>query len=196
VRALLIGSTPYRSYLESHVPGILHAKMRKSTYAKHCDEVARLDWRVSECVEGGETCTQQWSCIDRRQIVRNRHEVTLLGDHHLGIAAIVVDAGIFLVSTIHEIATAAAYTVAATSTKDAYADTVAKRSSFDILSKLINYTHNFMSWYARPVDRKRTFDSPGVRMANATGLNLDTHETHWRLDQGFCVSSSLSGAIA
>jgi hypothetical protein len=90
-----------------------------------------------------------------------------------------------VVSAIHEIATAATYAVAATSTKEAYTDTVAHRPSFDALAQPIDDTHRFMPWHARPVDRKRAFDSPGVRMTDATGLNLDTHETCRRLNQWF-----------
>jgi hypothetical protein len=49
-----------------------------------------------------ESGAQQRRRIDRGQVVRDRHKPTRLCDHHFGISAIMMNAGIFLVPTVHE----------------------------------------------------------------------------------------------
>jgi hypothetical protein len=71
------------------------------------DKVAGLCWRISQSVERGDTCTEKGCSVCRRHAVRDRHESTRFCDHHFGISPIAMNAGIFLVAAIHEIAVAA-----------------------------------------------------------------------------------------
>src|SRR6516162_9600361 len=109
----LVGATGNRCDLEPHVPGILHAQMTKAADTDHSDKLTGLRWGVSQCAERREPRAQQRRRTDRREGVWDRHKAAGLGDHHFGVAAIVMNTGIFLVPAAHEIAVAAELTIAA-----------------------------------------------------------------------------------
>jgi hypothetical protein len=156
--------------------GVLHTKVPESTNAEHRNQIACLCRRISERIESREAGAQQGSSFDRRQIVWNRHQAALLGDHHLGIATIVVYTGVFLVSAIYEIAAAAAFAVAATSAKETHTDTIADRPPLDTFAKFIDDTDGFVAGHAGPVDRKASLNGTGVRVTNTAGLDPNARE--------------------
>src|SRR5262249_50692090 len=93
-----------RRHFEPHMPGVLHRQMTKAADTEHSDKVTRLRWRVSQGVERRESCAKQRRSICRRQIVRDTHEPGGLRDHYLGISTIRMNARVFLVTTVHEVA--------------------------------------------------------------------------------------------
>ena len=129
----------------------------------------------------------------RRQIVGNRHQAALLGDHHFGITAIVVNAGVFLISTIYEIAIAAGFTVAAASSKESNTDAIANCPPLDAFAKFVDDTNGFMSRDPRPGNGKSSLNSSRIRMTNTAGLDPDAHETCWRVEQWLFCQFQLAG---
>src|SRR5262249_57330860 len=80
---------------------------------EHSDKITGLRRRISQRAERRESRAQQRRRIDRRQVVRDRHKPARLCDHHFGISAIMMNAGIFLVPPVHEIAIASEVALAA-----------------------------------------------------------------------------------
>jgi len=102
-----VGATANRRDLKPHVRGILHTEMTQAADTEHSHKIAGLRRCVSQGAECRDARAQQRRRIDQRQVVRDRHEPTRLCDHHFGISAIIMNAGIFLVPAVHEIAIAA-----------------------------------------------------------------------------------------
>src|SRR6516165_10302602 len=95
------------------MPRILHAQMTQAAYADHSDKLTGLCRCVSQRAERREPGAQQRRRTDRREGVWDRHKAAGLGDHHFGVAAIVINTGIFLVPAVHEVAVAAELAIAA-----------------------------------------------------------------------------------
>ena len=87
--------------------------MTKPADTEYRDKITGLRWRVSEGAERCDSRAEQRRRVDRGQIVRDRHEAARLCDHDFGISAVKMNAGIFLVPAVHEIAIAAELAIAA-----------------------------------------------------------------------------------
>ncbi len=73
----------------------------------------------------------------------------------------------------------------ATPTQKSDADAPPYRPSLHTCAEHVDYTNGLVPRHARPSDRKRALDRPGVRMANATCLDTDANMTRWRINQRF-----------
>src|SRR6516165_5808389 len=109
------------------MPRILHTQMTQAAYADHSDKLTGLCRCVSQRAERREPGAQQRRRIDRRQGVWNRHKATGLCDHHFGIAAVMMNAGIFLVPAVHEIAATAELAIAARAAEKSNPDALTDR---------------------------------------------------------------------
>src|SRR5262249_34914236 len=108
-----IAATGNRRDLEPHVPGILHTQMTEAADTEHSDKITGFRRRISQRAEPREPRPKQWPRTARRQVVRDRHKPARLCEHHFGVPAIMINAGIFLVWTVHETAIAAEPAVSA-----------------------------------------------------------------------------------
>src|SRR5271154_5577932 len=111
-----------RNDLKAHAARVLHAEVTQSADAEHRDEVASARRRVAQRAERGESGAQQGRSGDGRKIRWHSDQPAGLGDHHLGVAAVVLDAGVALVDAVHEVAVAAVFAVAAGAAEEADAD--------------------------------------------------------------------------
>src|SRR5262249_50958850 len=170
-----VGGTGERPRLEPHAPGILHPQMTKAADAEDGDKVTGLRRRVPQGAERRETRAQQRRCVDRRQVVRDRHEPARLGDHHFGISAVMMNAGIFLVPAVHEIAIAAELAIAARAAETTAGHALTDRRALDAGTERIDPPDDFMAWDAGPVDRKQSFHSSGIRVADPTRLDANAY---------------------
>src|SRR5215831_16314083 len=157
------------------MPRILDAQMTQAAYADHGDKLTGLCRCVSQGAERREPRTQQRRRTDRREGVWDRHKAAGLGDHHFGVAAIVMNTGIFLVPAVHEFAVAAELAIAARAAEKADTHALTDRPALDAGTKRIDAPDDLMAWNARPFDRKQAFDRGGIGMADATRINADAH---------------------
>src|SRR5499433_730939 len=155
------------------MPRILHAQMTQAAYADHSDKLTGLCRCVSERAERGEPRAQQRRRTDRREGVWDRHKAAGLGDHHFGVAAIVINTGIFLVPAVHEIAVAAELAIAARAAEKPDTHALTDRPALDTGTKRIDAAYKLMAWDARPFDRKQSFHCAGIRVADPTRLDAD-----------------------
>src|SRR5215469_1757003 len=105
--------------------------MRQAANTKNSDKITGLRWCVSQSAERREPRAQQRRRINRRQGVRDRHEPAGLRDHHFGISAVMMNAGVFLVTAVHEIAAATELAVAARSAEKPDTDALTDRPALD-----------------------------------------------------------------
>ena len=89
----LVSTTADRGDLEAHVASVLDPEVAEPADAEHGDEIARLGWRIAQSAERREAGAEQRCRVDGQEIIRHRHEPAGLGDHHLRIASILLDAG-------------------------------------------------------------------------------------------------------
>src|ERR1700677_3726668 len=111
--------------------------MTKPADTKHGNKVAGPRRRVPQSTECRDSRAQQRCCIGRRQVIRNRHEPTRLCDHYFGVSAILMNAGIFLVPTVHEIAIAAELAIAAKAPEEPDAHALPNRPALDTGTKRV-----------------------------------------------------------
>src|SRR5215472_8580269 len=168
--------------------------MTQAANTKHSDKITGLCRRVSQSVERREPRAQQRCRIDRRQGVWNRHKAAGLGDHHFGIAAVMMDAAIFLVPAVHEIAVAAELAIAARAAEKPNPNALTDRPALDAGTKRIDAADDLMAWDARPIDRKQALNCAGIRMADPTRLGADPYRTGGRSLQ--CLLCQLQPACA
>src|SRR5215831_20114242 len=132
-----VGATRNRRHLESHMPRILHSQMTQAAYTDHSDKLTGLRWCVSQRAKRREPRAQQRRCTDGRQGVWDRHKPACLRDHHFGIAAVMMNAGIFLVPAVHEIAFAAELAIAARAAEKPDPNALTDRPALDAGTKRI-----------------------------------------------------------
>src|SRR5262249_55247590 len=168
-----IDATGNRHDLEPHVPGILHTQMTKAADTEHSDKIAGLRRRVSQSAKRRESGAQQRRRSDRRQVVRDRHKPTRLCDHHFGVSAIMMNAGIFLVPTVHEIAMAAEVAIAARTAEKADTHTLTNRPALNTGTKRIDPPNELVARDARPIDRELALYRAGIRVADPTRLDTN-----------------------
>src|SRR4029077_18255922 len=123
----LVGAAADRGDLEAHVASVLDPEVPEPADAQYGDEIASLRRRIAQSAERREAGAEQRRRIDRREIIRHGHEPAGLGDHHLCVAAVLLDAGEGLVLTAHEIAGAAGDAVSTAAGEKSHADTLADR---------------------------------------------------------------------
>src|SRR5258708_1403079 len=92
-----------RRHAKSHVGGKLHSQVPKPANALHGHKVPGPGRRTTQGVVGGESRTKQRRGVDGTQILRDGDQSAGNAQHDLGIAAIVVDPGYWLIAAIDEI---------------------------------------------------------------------------------------------
>src|SRR5262249_1870455 len=110
---------------------------------------------------------------DRRQVVRNRHEPARLCDHDFGISAVMMNAGIFLVPTVHEIAIAAEVAIAARAREEPDAHTLPNRPALDTGTKRVDPPDEFVARDARPINGELALYRAGIRVADPARLDTN-----------------------
>src|SRR5215471_15453927 len=154
--------------------------MTKAANTKHSDKIARLCWCVSQRAERREPRAQQRRGIDRRQGVWDRHKPACFRDHHFGIAAVMMNAGIFLVPAAHEIAFAAELAIATRAGEKPDTHALTDYPALDAGTKCIDAADELMAWNAWPIDRKQSFYCPGIRVADPARLDANSHLARFR----------------
>jgi hypothetical protein len=147
--------------------------MTEAADTEHSDKIAGLRWRVSQGAERRESRAQKRRRIDRRQVVRDRHKPTRLCDHDFGISAIMMNASIFLVPTVHEIAIAAEVAIAAIAAEESDTHALPNRPALDTGTKRIDPPDELVAWYARPINGKLALYRAGIRVADPTRLDTN-----------------------
>src|SRR5262249_10129474 len=155
-----------RRHFEPHMPGVLHRQMTKAADTEHRDKITCLRWRVSQGVERRESCAKQRRSICRRQVVRDTHEPGGLRDHRLGISAIRMNARVFLVTAVHEIAVTTELAITARTSKETDTGALTNRPALDARAKGVDPPDHFVPRDARPADRKGGFNRAGIRVAD------------------------------
>src|SRR5215469_9166363 len=168
--------------------------MRQAANTKNSDKITGLSWCVSQSAERREPRAQQRRRIDRRQGVRDRHEPAGLRDHHFGIAAVMMNAGIFLVTAVDEIAVATELAIAAGPAEKPDTHALTDHPALNTGAKRIDPPDDLMAWDARPFDWKQSFHCAGIRVAYPTRLDTDAHFARsWGLQ---CLFRELQTALA
>src|SRR5262249_8507411 len=96
-----------------------------------------------------------------------------------------MNARVFLVLAVHEIAVAAELAIAARATEEADTYTLTNVPTSHAGADCVDPPDNFMAWDTRPINRKQGFHSTGIGMANPARLHANTHLTGARIDQRF-----------
>jgi len=170
-----VRATGNRRDLETHMPSVLHAEMTQAANTKHSDKITGLCRSVSQSAERREPRAQQRRRIDRRQGVWDRHKAAGLCDHHFGIAAVMLNAGKFLVPAVHEVAVAAELAIAARAAEKPNPNALTDGPALNTGAKRIDPADDLMTRDPRPIDRKQSFHGAGVRVADPARLDADPH---------------------
>src|SRR5262249_55062174 len=174
-----------RRHFEPHMAGVLHGQMTKAADTDHSDKITCLPWRGSQGVERRESCAKQRRSVCRGQVVRDAHEPGGLRDHRLGISAIRMNARVFLVTTVYEIAVTTELAITARTAKETDTDALTNRPALDARANGIDPPDHFVPRDARPADWKGGFHRAGIRVADTARLDAHTHLTRARIDQRF-----------
>src|SRR5262249_30764423 len=86
---------------------------------------------------------------------------------------IVMNAGIFLICTVHEIAIAAEVAIAARAREESDTHTLPNRPALDTGTNRVDPPNELMAWDARPIDRELAFDRAGIRMTYPARLDTN-----------------------
>src|SRR5215467_4468205 len=79
-----------------------------------------------------------------------------------------MNAGIFLVPAVHQIAAAAEFAITTRAAKESDPHPLTDSPALNAGTKGIDAPDHFMAWDARPVDREHAFHRGGIRVANPT----------------------------
>src|SRR5215831_13003984 len=96
-----------------------------------------------------------------------------------------MNAAIFLVPAVHEIAIAAELAIAARAAEKPDPNALTDHPALDAGTKRIDAADDLMAWDARPIDRKQALHCAGIRMADPTRLDADPHLARPRSVQCF-----------
>src|SRR5215469_7649610 len=151
--------------------------MTEAADTEHSDKITGLRRRISQGAERRESRAQQRRRSDRRQVVRDRHKPARLCDHDFGISAIMMNAGIFLVPTVHEIAIAAELAIAARAAQKPDTHPLTDRPALDTGTKRVDPPDEFVAWDARPIDRELALYRAGIRMTHPACLDTNPNLT-------------------
>src|SRR5262250_2926244 len=94
-----------------------------------------------------------------------------------------MNARVFLVATVHEIAISTEFAITARASEEADTDALTNRPALDARTKGIDPPDHFVPRDARPVDWKGGFHRAGIRVADTARLDANTHVTGARIDQ-------------
>ena len=86
-----------------------------------------------------------------------------------------MNAGIFLVPAVHEIAAAAEFAITTRPAKKPDPHPLTDSPALDARTKGIDAPNHFMAWDTWPVDRERAFHRAGIRVANPTRLYANAY---------------------
>src|SRR6516162_6641129 len=86
-----------------------------------------------------------------------------------------MNAGIFLVPAVHEIAAAAEFAITTRAAKESDPHPLTDSPALDAGTKGIDAPDHFVAWDTRPVDREQAFHGAGIRMANPTRLYANAY---------------------
>src|ERR1700756_5169239 len=145
--------------------------MTEAANTEHSNEVTSPCWCISQGVECGETRTQQRRGVGGRDAVGNRHESTRLCDHHFGISTVMMNARIFLIPAVHEIAISTKLAISTGAAEKPHSNALTDFPTLHARTDSIDPPDRFVPGDARPIDRKRTFHSTGIGMTNAACLD-------------------------
>src|SRR6516165_817580 len=95
----------------------------------------------------------------------------------------------FLVTTVHEVPVSTDFAITARACKE---HALAGRPALDTGTKSIDPPDRFMPGDARPIDRKQTFHSSGIGMANPARLDANPNLTWTRLSDSALHYSKLA----
>ena len=109
-----------------------------------------------------------------------------------GIPAIMMNAGVFLVPAIHEIAVAAELAIATEAGEKPNAHALTRRPTSDTRTRRIDPPNDFMPWDARPIDRKQGFHCSGIGVENPTRLDANAHLTGTGIQERLIYFRALS----
>ena len=154
----IAGATIDSDDLEAHAASVLHAKVPQPSHSEYCDEIACSRGGVSQSTECREACTQQWGGIDGGQVVGHGHQPAGLGNHRLGIATVLLNAGVTLVLAVDEIAVAAVLTVPTATAEEANTDSLPNGPTLNVFADSIDPTHRLVTRYPRPLDWQDSLD--------------------------------------
>jgi hypothetical protein len=157
--------------------------MTEAADTEHGDKITSPCWRISQGVECGETRAQQWCGVGRRHAVGYRHESTRFCDYHFGISAVMMNAGIFLVPAVHEIAISTKLAISTGATEKPHPNALTDFPTLHAGTDSIDSPDDLMARDARPFDRKQTFHSTRIGMANAACLDANAHLTRTRIQK-------------
>jgi hypothetical protein len=90
-----------------------------------------------------------------------------------------MNAGIFLVPTVHEIAIAAKVAIAARAAQKPDTHSLTDRPALDTGTKRIDPPDELVAWDARPIDRELALYRAGIRVADPTRLDTNPDLTRW-----------------
>src|SRR5215472_3077765 len=96
-----------------------------------------------------------------------------------------MNARVFLVATVHEIAISTEFAISARASEEADTDALSNRPALHARAKGIDPPDHFVPRDARPVDWKRGFHRAGIRVADTARLDANAHLTGARIDQRF-----------
>src|SRR5215467_8314358 len=96
-----------------------------------------------------------------------------------------MNARVFQVTTVHEIAISTEFAITASASEEADTDALTNRPALDARAKGIDPPDHFVPRDARPADWKGGFHRPGIRVADTARLDANTHLTVARIDQRF-----------
>jgi hypothetical protein len=86
-----------------------------------------------------------------------------------------MNAGIFLVPTVHEIAVAAEFAVATKTAEKPNPHALTDRPALDTGTKSVDASDDFMPRNARPLDRKESLYRCRIRVADPTCLDANAY---------------------
>jgi hypothetical protein len=86
-----------------------------------------------------------------------------------------MNAGKFLVTTVHEIAISTKLAISTWAAEKTHSNALTNRPALNTGTKGIDASDCFVTGDARPIDGKQTFHRAGIGMTDSTGLNADAH---------------------
>src|SRR5262249_46285399 len=149
--------------------------MAKAADAKHSHKITCFRRSISQCVKRRKPCAQQRRRSGRCEVVRDRHEPARFCDHHLGISPIRMNARVFLVATVHEIAISTEFAITTRPSEKADTRSLTDRPALDPGAKRVDSPDHFMPWHARPANWKDAFHRARIRVAYSACLDAHAH---------------------
>src|SRR5262249_41700745 len=103
-----------------------------------------------------------------------------------------MNAGIFLVPAVHEIAVAAEVAITTRAAKKPDPHPLTDSPALNAGTEGIDAPDHFMAWDTRPVDREQAFHRAGIRVANPTRLHANAYLIGAGVQKGLTYFRELS----